>query len=71
VHNNLLRAWSTAPAAGHALTQLDKKKEVSEDLDVLEIAEDHDGSLRTSKIRKIAEDLDGSLTEDLEDTEDR
>jgi hypothetical protein len=28
---------------------------------VLEIAEDLDGSLRTSKIRKIAGDLDGSL----------
>jgi hypothetical protein len=32
------------------------KKEISEDLDVLEIAEDLDG-----KIWKIAEDLDGSL----------
>jgi len=42
--------------------------EIAEDLDgslriskIRKIAEDLDGSLRTSKIRKIAEDLDGSL----------
>jgi hypothetical protein len=34
---------------------------ISEDLDVLEIAEDLDGSLRTSKTRKIAKDIVGSL----------
>jgi hypothetical protein len=38
---------------------------------VLEIAEDLDGSLRTSNIREIAEDLDGSLRTSGGDMGDR